>query len=175
MIKKRKGIYLIGIFILLIAMDQWTKWVAILTLKGKEPVILIKNLLEFHYQENHGAAFGALQGKRFFILLMTIAILAVLVMLYKQTPKSARWYNIKLLMIMLGAGSIGNMIDRIIFGYVIDFMYIKAINSPVFNFADMYLILAIIMLAVLFLFFYRSDEEDEDVVLEILQEKKDAK
>ena len=124
----------IGIVIVGIALDQLTKLLAVRFLAPMDTCPLLKGVLHLTYVENRGAAFGILADHRWvFILVSTVAILAIGVFLYLGKAEN-RIYEVGLTMVL--AGGIGNMIDRLALGYVIDFIDFRLINFAVFNGAD---------------------------------------
>ena len=102
----------------------------------------------------YGAAFGILQNKQIFLVLLTAVILVMILYVYAKTPDSRHYLPIRLFSIMLAAGAVGNMYDRLVHGYVIDFLYAKLIDFPIFNVADCYVVISAIVLAVLIGFVY---------------------
>lgn len=140
--------------LVLIIIDQLSKYAAIKYLKHQKPIIIIENFLQFNYVENRGAAFGILQGKRVLFLLITITVVLVIGFYlvkyyYQMTPLT------RVSFAMLMAGAIGNLIDRIRFGYVVDFISVKLINRydfPVFNIADICVVISTIFIVYLVLF-----------------------
>ena len=127
-------ILLIATILGVIGLDQLTKWLAVTQLQGKPSFPLWKDVLHFTYVENRGAAFGMLSEHRWvFMIISTVAILGLLVYLLRFAPKS-RIVRYSLAMII--GGGIGNMIDRILLGYVIDFIDFTLIDFAVFNVAD---------------------------------------
>lgn len=117
--------------------DQLTKWLAIIFLKGNESVVFINNILKFTYIENKGAAFGMLSDHRWvFLIISSIAIIGITIYMIKWRPKS------QLLCVAISfivGGGIGNMIDRVCLGYVVDFIDFYAfpkIWKYIFNVAD---------------------------------------
>lgn len=144
---------------LLVLLDQVTKIAAEGALKGKESFVLIPGVLEFFYLENHGAAFGVLQNARGFFLVVTLlAMIAVIYVLIKM-PQTGKYLTLRILVVLIGAGAVGNVIDRIIFSYVRDFIYFSLIDFPVFNVADIYVTCATILLALTILFYYKDDHD----------------
>ena len=123
---------------LLVLIDQVTKFAAVKCLKGKEAFSLIPGVFELQYLENRGAAFGALQNQRWFFILIVIFVLAVLLWCFIRFPKEAHYRPLAVLAVFIAAGAIGNMIDRLLNGYVIDFLYFSLIDFPIFNVADIY-------------------------------------
>ena len=117
-----------------ILLDQLTKWLSVKFLTVTDTVPLIKGVLHLTYVENTGAAFGMLKDQRWiFILISTVTIIAFLAYLYLGHAGS-HLYGVAFSMIV--SGGIGNMIDRLALGYVVDFIDFTLINFAVFNFAD---------------------------------------
>ena len=115
-------IFTISVFVLA-AFDQISKILATNALKGNSGIAVWEDVLEFYYLENTGTAWGLFGGARiFFIIITTIIFLFIVFFIYKL-PFAKR--NIPLLFnaILLGAGAIGNFIDRVFLGYVRDFIY----------------------------------------------------
>lgn len=158
---KKSNIYyaLFGMAItfVLVVFDQVTKRLAVLYLKDS-PLILWNNVFQLTYLENQGAAFGILQGKKVFFILITLIVLGIICYGYLKTPKVRHYSILRFVMILFVSGAIGNMIDRISLNYVIDFFYFELINFPVFNVADCYVTIAAVLLIFLFLFVYKEEE-----------------
>lgn len=144
---------LLGV-ILIIIIDQFTKFLAITKLKPIGTIPVIKDLFEFTYVENFGAAFGILQDRKiFFVLMTTIVVVGISVFLWKYSTNINNFMKIGLIMLL--GGSIGNFIDRIRLGYVVDFLSVKLINKydfPVFNIADIFIVAGTLILLVLVTF-----------------------
>lgn len=120
--------------LLIIAFDQITKYFASLNLKNADAVGFISGLVQFRYAENTGMAFSMLSGARWvFILVTVIACVLVLYYLFSDRCKSL-WLYWSLGVIV--SGGIGNLIDRIKFGYVVDFIEPTFVDFAVFNIAD---------------------------------------
>lgn len=118
----------------IVALDQITKYLAVTHLKGQGDYRLWEEVLHFRYHENTGAAFGMLQNHRWvFLFVSTIAILAIFGYLW-FAEKKAPLLNLGLAMV--AGGGIGNMIDRVANGYVVDFIYAICIDFAIFNVAD---------------------------------------
>nr|MDE6844656.1 signal peptidase II [Lachnospiraceae bacterium] len=128
---------LLGI-IILVALDQYTKYLAVVHLKDKPAFIIINGVLELNYLENRGAAFGMLQNQKFFFIFVAVVILSAIGYVLFKTPDNKKYRILHLLLSLIAAGAIGNMIDRIRFDYVVDFIYFVLINFPIFNVADIY-------------------------------------
>ena len=142
----------------LVGLDQYTKYLAVTVIKENGPVTVIKNIFELSYVENRGAAFGILQGKQIFFFVMAVLFLMMAVYFFYTVPFKKRYLAFKLAVLAISAGGIGNMIDRLSYKYVIDFLYIKAINFPVFNVADCYVTFSAVLIAILILFVYKDED-----------------
>ncbi len=144
----------IVLFTVLVALDQWTKMLAVTHLKGNSPIHLIEKQLSFIYVENRGAAFGILQDKRvFFVILTTIVVVFLFTYIVKNYKTHSAVTNLALVLIM--AGAIGNLIDRIRLSYVVDFIALKfggLMNFPVFNIADVAVVCGALLLVYKLLF-----------------------
>ena len=147
-------------FAILVAADQITKWMAVLHLKDQSAKVLINNVFELYYLENRGAAFGIFQGKRFAFLIITVAILLALAYCFWNIPYTAKYTSLRCIIVLIGAGAVGNFIDRMSNGYVVDFFYFKWIDFPVFNVADIYVTTATALLFVVLCFYYKEEELD---------------
>lgn len=137
--------------IVIILLDQISKAAAIRYLKGNRPYKIIDNFFQLHYVENRGAAFGILQHKRIFFVIITLVIVMVLSFYLIKYYNSLNRLT-KISFAMLIGGAIGNLVDRIRFGYVVDFISFKLLGGydfPVFNIADIAIVLSTI--AIIFL------------------------
>lgn len=148
------------VFLLLLLLDQFTKLWAVKVLKPIGNIPLIKGVLEISYVENRGAAFGIMQNKQWFFLIITIAVLVGLVWISSKIPEEKHFAPLRTCLYFVGAGAVGNMIDRIFRKYVVDFIYFSLINFPVFNVADIYVTVSAVLLVVLILFFYQEEDFD---------------
>jgi len=149
------------IVILGVVLDQWTKHLAVIWLKGQEPKVLVSGVLELLYLENKGAAFGMLQNQQIFFLIITAIILIAAIWLYCRIPVEKYFLALRLCIVMLISGAIGNLIDRIRLKYVVDFIYFKLIDFPVFNVADIFVTVSMFLLIILLLFFYKEEDFDQ--------------
>ncbi|SDZ81914.1 signal peptidase II [Pseudobutyrivibrio sp. ACV-2] len=154
-------IYVIVLASVLIGLDQFTKNLAINHLMKKDDIILIPNVLQLHYLENTGAAFSMLEGKQVLFAIMTPILLVALIYLLLRMPKHKKYIPLDYVIVFLIAGAIGNYIDRITNNYVVDFIYFSLINFPVFNVADIYVTVAVIVLFLLILVFYKDEDLEE--------------
>ena len=102
--------------------------------------------------------FGILQNQMLFILFVVSILVLVVVYFLIKLPDKARFTKLHMVLSVLLAGSFGNLIDRIRFGYVIDFIYFVGIDFPIFNVADIMISVATILLIVLFVFYYKEKD-----------------
>ena len=144
--------------LILIALDQYTKYLAVIRLKNKPAFSLINGILELNYLENKGAAFGMLQNQKFLFIFVAAVILCVIAYILYKTPDTKKYRLLDILLILIASGAIGNMIDRIRLDYVVDFIYIVLINFPIFNIADMYVSFATVILILALLFYYKEQD-----------------
>lgn len=147
-------------FLLLIVFDQWTKSLAVAHLMEQEPFVIIKGVFQLRYLENRGAAFGMMQGQQTFFLITGMIAVAALAYVYFKLPWNRRFAPLRGVALFIASGAVGNMIDRVVLGYVVDFFYFELIDFPIFNVADIYVTCATVILAVLILFYYKDEELD---------------
>ena len=118
-----------------IGIDQLTKWLASTFLKQVGTFPIISDVLHLTYHTNKGMAFGMLETHRWlFMSVSTVTIIALAVLLYSGYVRQNRLYTVSLSLII--SGGIGNMIDRVFLGYVIDFIDFRLIDFAIFNGAD---------------------------------------
>ncbi len=143
-----------------VLLDQFTKHLAVLYLKGQAAVVLIPGVLELRYLENRGAAFGILQGGKVIFLIITPIVLLAAAYVLIRMPDGGKYRILHFLLDCIIIGAVGNMIDRIRLDYVVDFIYISLIDFPIFNVADMFVSIATVAAAMLLLFGRRYRDED---------------
>lgn len=147
-----------GIALLAVLADQYTKHLAIEHLQDREAFPLIKGVLEFQFFSNTGMAWSLLEGQSFFILFIGLIFLAVMLFCILKLPDSKKFHILYVFGGILTGGAIGNMADRLRLGYVVDFIYFSLINFPIFNVADMCIVISIVVLGYLFLFVYKEED-----------------
>ncbi len=138
-----------------VILDQWTKMLAVRDLMPIGSTVLLDGILGLRYVENTGAAFGMLKGQRwFFIILSTAAIIAISIYLIKCRKTVPPFLGISLAMIV--GGGIGNQIDRIANGYVVDFLEFLFMDFAIFNVADCFVTVGAFLVIFDLLFIDRS-------------------
>lgn len=144
--------------ILLVVLDQASK--IYLTLVNKTSPIdleVIRGFFRITYTCNDGAAFSILKGKRVFFIIMTIIVVFFIV--YYLLKNKVYWVE-KYSLLLIISGAVGNLIDRIMYGYVIDFLdfIIFGYDFPVFNIADSFITIGAIGLIISILFLNKEGE-----------------
>lgn len=140
----------------LIFVDQWSKVYFRNLWEDTGNTVLIKNFFTLTYTVNTGAAWGFLGdaswGQLFFKILTSVALIVFVIFYFYAIKKNNKW--LKYTLIFVNAGTIGNFIDRLLFNGVTDFLSFNfwGYDFPVFNFADAFLTVGVIMLMVYFLF-----------------------
>lgn len=157
--KISKVVYAV-IVILGVAIDQITKNVASTMLDAGEPVNFIGDIFQFLYLENMGAAFGMMQGKQLLFFAITILVVAFIIYFLIKMPSESKYLPIGIVLSFILAGAIGNFIDRITHKYVVDFIYFRPIDFPVFNVADIFVTIGCISFAIMVLFVYKDKDFD---------------
>ena len=182
-LKSKKQIFIGFILIsILIFLDQITKKMAVFFLKDQPAIPIIQDVFELKYLENSSAAFGLdpisllhkwfqfeiftnnpdlyLNARMGFFYLLTICVTVFLIFVFSKIPNAKRYRYIDMVLIFFIAGAIGNLIDRVCHKYVIDFLYFKLINFPIFNVADIYVTCAAFAMIALGLIYYTDNDID---------------
>lgn len=146
------------LFVILVIADQLTKHLAVVRLKNQAAYNLINGILEFNYLENRGAAFGVLQNQKYFFVFVALIFICVIVFVLIKVPTQKKYYSLNILLVMIAAGAVGNMIDRVRYDYVVDFIYLVCIQFPIFNVADIYVTTATVILVFQILFVYKTND-----------------
>ena len=154
----KKHIQIFSLIIILILADQLTKLWALAELRGSEGISVITGIFELQYLENRGAAFGILQNHQVLFLLITVLAAVLLTYIYARIPDDKKYIPLRICYVLLMAGAFGNMIDRAFRGYVVDFFYFKLIDFPIFNVADIYVTVTMVLLMGLILFYYKEED-----------------
>lgn len=138
--------YLIAFIVLVI--DQFTKWLVVQNMEIRESIPVIEGFFYLTSHRNAGAAFGILQGQMWLFYIATIIVVGVVVYYIQVYGRENRLFGISLGLVL--GGAIGNFIDRVLFGEVVDFLdvYIFNYNYPIFNVADSALVVGVIMLII---------------------------
>ncbi len=159
----------------LVLIDQLTKEAAAAHLMDRPAFEIIPGVLELYYLPggNTGAAWGLLSGHQLLFILVSIAVVAGIIYILIRLPLEKKYSILRLLLVFIAAGGIGNMIDRAFLGSVRDFIYIKIINFPIFNVADMYVSCSVVILMLIFIFKY-GDEDIKELENAIRLKKRES-
>jgi signal peptidase II len=127
--------------------DRISKWICQTSLQPLGSVPVIKGIFHLTYVENRGAAFGILQNKTWFFIPATLIILVILLYMLIRVKTNSKLMRVSLALI--AGGAVGNLIDRIWLGYVVDFLDFRI--WPVFNIADSSVVVGALILGYLVL------------------------
>ena len=131
---------------------------AVSYLKDKPAKVLIDGVFELNYLENRGAAFGMFQNQKILFVIIAIIMITVIGCIIVKLPLMKKYNILEIILVLITAGAIGNLIDRIKVDYVVDFFYFVLINFPIFNVADIYVSVSCVLLAILILFYYKEED-----------------
>ena len=143
---------------ILILLDQGTKLWALASLKPVHNMTLAEGFMDLTFVENRGVAFGMFSGQRWFILLLTGIIAVGLIWFYVMMPKKKEYFPLRVSLVLVLSGAIGNIIDRMFRGYVVDFFEFTFFEWPVFNVADIYVVVGVILLALMIIFVVKEED-----------------
>ncbi len=141
----------------LTAVDQITKMLARNALENNKTINIIKDVFVLNLVKNRGSAWGMFSGKINFLLIVTVLFTVILIILYFRLVKYDKYRILTIIDSVMIAGAVGNLIDRVIFGYVTDFFDFTLIKFPVFNFADICITVSAGMLIILMFTKYKND------------------
>lgn len=140
-------IYLfLGLITLIVVIDRWSKNRALIELEDVNSVKVIKGRLQLILVKNEGAAFNILTGKLELIVKATLVLIVCALIYLIQLVESGGSIAVKLALSFIIGGGVGNLIDRLGYGYVIDFIHIKGYKTPVFNVADIFIFIGALSL-----------------------------
>lgn len=138
----------------LIALDQWVKYSVSATLALGEAAPLLPGFVELRLVHNYGAAWSSFSGMRWLLVAVTsVIVAAVLFVLLRGVVR----HNLgRLACTLIAAGGIGNIIDRVRLGYVVDMFNLQFMNYPVFNVADICVVCGAVLGVIYYLWFYEK-------------------
>jgi len=143
----------------LLALDLWLKSWSGANLMNQPPRVLVSGFLRLTYFENSGAAFGFLAGAgwgRWFLTIFNIVVLLGLLWYYNKLPLERKFWLMRVPLILIFAGGIGNLFDRIYLGVVRDMLEFLFINFAIFNLADVWVVVGVFSLLFVVLFVIRD-------------------
>ncbi len=146
-----------GLSLLVLIIDQWTKWLAETKLTFQEPVSVIEPILNWTLAYNYGAAFSFLADaggwQKWFFAILALVMSVFLIGYLIKAPRQAKLLSLGLALVL--GGAVGNLIDRLLHGHVIDFIhvhYADAWHYPIFNIADMGISIGVALIVIDMLF-----------------------
>lgn len=157
---RKKHIWCAVMIILITAFDQLTKFLAVKYLKGNEPADFIRGVVRFNYSENTGMAFSMFSGARWVFVVVTVIVCAGILWYLFSNRCRHLWPYWSLGVIC--AGGLGNLIDRVLYGYVVDFIEPTFVDFAIFNIADCAVTLGAASL-IIYLVFDLFKKEDKTV------------
>ncbi|MCD7752612.1 MAG: signal peptidase II [Lachnospiraceae bacterium] len=147
------------LFAVLLLFDRVTKnWASAALQDG--PLVLIDGVFELHYLENTGAAWGTFQGMQWLFYILTVVFIVLALCEIVHLSRKSRYLPLVYTLIVILSGAVGNFIDRITQQFVVDFIYFKLINFPIFNVADCCITVSMALLVILILFYYNNEDLD---------------
>lgn len=134
--------------IIFLLTDQISKLLVVNFLNSSNSVVLVKDFFYLTYVHNTGAAFSILTGKRIFLVIVAIIIITILIFYLRKNPPKEKFVKVSYALII--GGSLGNLIDRVVRGYVVDFIDVKIFdyNFPIFNLADTFIVIGVLILLI---------------------------
>ncbi len=148
----------IFLFLIMLVIDQYTKYIIDTNFSLGESSVIIEGFFNLTYVQNRGMAFGLFQGK--IDVVSIIALFAVLIILGYFIKNFKKMSVLeKMAYTMIFAGAIGNLIDRFLRGFVIDMLDFRGIWTFIFNFADVWINIGVILIIIEYIFFSRKKEK----------------
>lgn len=142
---------------LLVVCDQLVKYWIVSNLGLGEAMNVIPNVFSLTYYQNSGAAWSILQGQMWFFAIVTFVAVPLCIWLLWKNRRGSKFYSLALGLVI--AGALGNFIDRMRLGYVVDMFQTDFINFPIFNVADMCLTIGVVMVFIYALFEERFERK----------------
>ena len=168
--KDKKIISGLVISIISMIIDQAIKLLIIKNFELGEEHKVLGDVFTLHYIRNTGSAWGMLAGHTW--LLVIISLLAILIIGYVYCNISHKKYTVlRICLALILGGALGNLIDRIRLKYVVDYLYFKLIDFPVFNFADICVTVPIALMVILCVFKYSGNDFDVIMGEKLIDEK----
>ena len=157
-----KMLVMFAVIAVILTLDLVTKYVFEDLLANGETVTVIPFLFNFKLVHNYGAAWGLLAGKQVFLIVLSIVFMAIFIFYYIKEPNKSWLLNITFG--FLFAGCLGNLYDRLVFGYVRDFIQFDFWQSfPIFNFADVALCIGVVLFIIYLIIYFVKTRKKEKV------------
>ena len=146
--------YLVALIV--VAIDQLSKWAVVQFMELFESIPVIEGWLHITSSRNTGAAFSILQNKQWFLIPLSILVI-VFIIYYIYKERKNKLFSFSLALVL--GGAVGNLIDRIITGSVVDFIDVRIINFAIFNIADSAITIGVTLLIIDIIFFQKKIEK----------------
>ena len=143
------------LFLILLIIDQYSKFIVHGTLYVGDTIPIIDNFFNLTYVQNRGVAFGLFQGKIDIVSILALIAIGLILFYFCKNFKKISFLE-RIAYTMIFAGAIGNMIDRLFRGFVIDMLDFRGIWSFIFNFADVWINIGVILIIIEHVFFNRK-------------------
>ncbi len=150
-----------AVFLLILAADILSKLWTVNVLKAEGSIPIINGIFHLTYVENRGAAFGMLQNGRIFFIVITVLLLVAAVYFAPKIFGKSKVLDFGAVFVL--AGALGNLIDRILRGFVVDMLDFCLIDFPVFNIADIFVCIGAFLICVYILFLDESSKKESDL------------
>lgn len=145
------------IAVVAVILDQLSKYIVVRNIELYETVPFIKGFMSFYHTRNTGAAFSMFSDKRWVFMVFSFISMGLIVYMLIKEYRRHPLMNVSLAMVL--GGGVGNMIDRIRLGYVVDFFHTDFVNFAVFNVADCFITVGAVLLGVYVVFFEAKVEK----------------
>ena len=145
----------IFLFLILLIIDQYSKFIVHGTLNVGDTIPIIDNFFNLTYVQNRGVAFGLFQGKIDIVSILAIVAIGLILFYFCKNFKKISFLE-RIAYTMIFSGAIGNMIDRLFRNFVIDMLDFRGIWSFIFNFADVWINIGVILKIIEHVFFKRK-------------------
>ena len=146
--------YLVALIV--VAIDQLSKWAVVQFMELFESIPVIEGWLHITSSRNTGAAFSILQNKQWFLIPLSILVI-VFIIYYIYKERKNKLFSFSLALVL--GGAVGNLIDRILTGSVVDFIDVRIINFAIFNIADSAITIGVTLLIIDIIFFQKKIEK----------------
>ncbi|GIM47499.1 lipoprotein signal peptidase [Collibacillus ludicampi] len=147
-------VYILAVLIILL--DQFSKYLVKTYMQIGESIPLLGDVLRLTSHRNPGAAFGMLQGKRWLFVVITVIVISAIAYATGRIGKERKLLRISLGLLL--GGAVGNLIDRVLHGEVVDFIDVHIIHYPIFNIADSAIVIAVVLMMIDMFIMWRKEE-----------------
>ena len=145
----------IFLFLILLIIDQYSKFIVHGTLYVGDTIPIIDNFFNLTYVQNRGVAFGLFQGKIDIVSILALVAIGLILFYFCKNFKKISFLE-RIAYTMIFSGAVGNMIDRLFRGFVVDMLDFRGIWSFIFNFADVWINIGVILIIIEHLIFNRK-------------------